>query len=191
MRNNDSDEDTKTKNFFYLNNVGFKYMPLKKLPAKMYPGFGLSMLDRSVKEFFGMRCKDADLLALAEHFVRDGQITCVYCDSAEATRWDHLHPVSQGGDSSPGNLIPACGRCDDSKQDKTIEEWIKSKSKHRPAAGRLEIIHSRILAYQEQFAYSSMDFDKKLNKDQRAIYLRFREKLDALRDQMRQDGLIK
>jgi hypothetical protein len=166
-------------------------MILKKLPTKMYPGFGLSMLDRAVKEFFAARCGAPDLVKLAEHFARDGTIACVYCDAVNATRWDHLHPVSRGGDSSPGNLVPACGRCDDSKQDRTIEEWVSSKSKHRPPSERLEVIRSRISEYQAEFVYLPIEFEQKLDEQQRAIYLRFREKLDALREQMRQDGLIK
>jgi len=99
--------------------------------------------------------------------------------------------VSRGGDSAPGNLVPACGSCDDSKQDRTIEEWASSKSKHRPSPTQLEAIRSRISAYQTLFGYSAVEFEKKLNPQQRAIYARFREKLDALREQMRQDGLIK
>jgi len=165
------------------------YMALKKLPTKMYPGFGLSMLDRAVKEFFAARCASDDLGEIFEHFAQDGVARCVYCDNAEASRWDHLHPVSKGGDSSPGNLVPACGRCDDSKQDRTIEEWVASKSKHRPAT-RLPAIKERIARYQAEFTYSPLEFEQKLDDRQRAIYARFREKLDALREQMTVDGLI-
>lgn len=165
-------------------------MALQKLPAKMYPGFGLSMLDRAVKEFFARRCSAEALVQLTEHFVSEGNVLCIYCETAPATRWDHLHPVSKGGDSSPGNLVPACGRCDDSKQDSTIEEWAASKAKHRPAASRVPVILARIRKYQEVYAYESQDFEKKLSPEQRAIYMRFREKLDALREQMRADGLI-
>lgn len=165
-------------------------MGLKKLPTKMYPGFGLSMLDRAVKEFFAARCASDELVDIFEHFAQDGVARCVYCDNAEASRWDHLHPVSRGGDSTPGNLVPACGRCDDSKQDRTIEEWVASKSKHRPAAERLPTIKERIARYQAEFTYSPVNFEQKLDDSQRKIYERFREKLFALREQMEADGLI-
>jgi len=49
-------------------------MSLAKLPTEMYPGFGLSMLDRAVKEFFAARCAREDFLRLAEHFVKDGDV---------------------------------------------------------------------------------------------------------------------
>jgi hypothetical protein len=165
-------------------------MALRKLPTKMYPGFGLSMLDRAVKEFFAARCGQKELLKLVEHFVRDGDVNCVYCGEALATRWDHLHPVSKGGDSSPGNLVPACSRCDDSKQDRTIDEWAHSRSKHRPSPDRVKQIHARLAGYRKSFTYSPVEFDVKLTKAQRDIYGRFRAKLDALRAQMREDGLI-
>lgn len=148
------------------------------------------MLDRAVKEFFAARCGREDLLRLAEHFVKDGDVLCVYCGKARATRWDHLHPVSKGGDSSPGNLVPACGRCDDSKQHRTIEQWATSNSKHRPSEERVKEIHARLIKYRMAFTYSVREFEEKLTDAQQAVYQRFRKKLDALREQMRNDGLI-
>ncbi len=148
------------------------------------------MLDRAVKEFFASRCSPNELLKLAEHFVRDGNVMCIYCDKVAATRWDHLYPVSKGGDSGPGNLVPACGRCDDSKQDRTIEEWSASKSKHRPSPDRVLLINQRIEEYLSEYTYSPVAFEAKLSPANQAIYRRFRQKLDELREQMRVDGLI-
>jgi HNH endonuclease len=165
-------------------------MHLRKLPAKMYPGFGLSMLDRAVKEFFAARCGREELLRLTKHFVKDGAVYCVYCGTALATRWDHLHPVSKGGDSSPGNLVPACSRCDDSKQNKTIGEWAASKAKHRPTPARVKAIDARLKKYQKSFTYSAREFEEKLKPAQKSVYRRFRKRLDSLRAQMREDKLI-
>lgn len=53
-------------------------MPLHKLPAKMYPGFGLSMLDRAVKGFFVRRCSSEALVQLTEHFMSEGTELCIY-----------------------------------------------------------------------------------------------------------------
>ena len=48
---------------------------------------------------------------------------CVYCgDPADTT--DHVIPVSRGGTDLPANRVPACGRCNSSKRDLTLEEWI-------------------------------------------------------------------
>jgi len=166
-------------------------MPIHKLPAKMYPGFGLSMLDRAVKEFFAKRCSSEELVPLTKHFLGEGNVLlCIYCEKNEATRWNHFDPVSKGGDSTPGNLVPACGRCDDSKQDMTIEEWAAGKGKYRVDGARVQAILARIERYREMFAYEPVTFESKLSPVQRAIYQRFREKLGALREQMRADGLI-
>jgi hypothetical protein len=166
-------------------------MALEKLPGKMYPGFGLSMLDSAVKESFAKRCTKADLGKIRAFFTHDGAIHCAYCDAPDPKRWDHIHPVSRGGDTTPGNLVPACGRCDDSKQDREIKEWASSKSKHRPQPQQLKIILDRIEEYRATFSYSPIAFDQKLSGSQKAIYDRFRTKLEELRSQLKLDGLTK
>jgi hypothetical protein len=164
---------------------------LSKLPIKMSPGLGLSMLDRAIKESFAARCATADLAQLRAYFETEGAIRCFYCDAIEPTRWDHLHAVSRGGDTVPGNLVPACGRCDDSKQDRDVEEWINSKSKHRPASERLRILQSRIEAYQRHFAYNPVEFEKRLSAEQLSRYRRFREQVETLRRHLEGEGLLK
>ncbi len=61
---------------------------------------------------------DAKVL-LTELF--DGQ--CAYCDKS-ATTWDHVNPVSAGGMTSPGNMLPACVSCNSSKHDLPWEIWV-------------------------------------------------------------------
>jgi 5-methylcytosine-specific restriction endonuclease McrA len=51
---------------------------------------------------------------------------CAYCDR-RATTWDHVIPVSQGGRTSPGNVVPACGPCNASKRSHDIWEWCARK----------------------------------------------------------------
>lgn len=151
-------------------------MPKKKLPTKTYVGFGLSMLDRAVKESFALRCGVVDLEKIEAFCSHDGHIRCAYCDAPDPNCWDHLHPVSLGGDTVPGNLVPACGRCDDSKQDRTIEEWALSVSAYRPSAERLKKIQNRLAAYQAKFAYAPRQFVDKLSIEQRRTYDVFQEK---------------
>ena len=52
---------------------------------------------------------------------RDGW-TCRYC-GRPATHCDHVHPRSRGGTDAPENLVAACGWCNRSKNDQTVEEW--------------------------------------------------------------------
>lgn len=48
---------------------------------------------------------------------------CFYCGATEKITLDHVIPISRGGTHSIGNLVPACLRCNTSKQAKTITEW--------------------------------------------------------------------
>lgn len=49
---------------------------------------------------------------------------CVYCCSP-ATTIDHLHPVSRGGRTTPGNVVPACRSCNSRKKDMELDDWLK------------------------------------------------------------------
>lgn len=48
---------------------------------------------------------------------------CAYCQ-APATAWDHIVPVSKGGNTTPGNILPACTSCNSSKGNRDVWEWI-------------------------------------------------------------------
>lgn len=126
-------------------------MALEKLPTRVSPGFALSILDRAVKELFATRCTDADLGRIRQYFTRDDAVHCAYCDDANPTRWDHIHPVSRGGDTVPGNLVPACARCDDSKQHRDIAQWASGRGKHRHKPDQVKGILDRIRVYQACF----------------------------------------
>ena len=50
---------------------------------------------------------------------------CAYClVSLVAPTRDHVQPLSRGGSHSVDNVVPACGSCNSSKQDKTLLEWM-------------------------------------------------------------------
>ena len=66
----------------------------------------------------------APLVTLARDYLLDqfgGQ--CAYC-SAAASTWDHIVPVSKGGRTEPGNIVPACVSCNSSKKDVDVFEWL-------------------------------------------------------------------
>lgn len=50
---------------------------------------------------------------------------CAYCGD-RATTADHVIPHSQGGASTPDNLVAACRRCNTSKGARTLTAWIAS-----------------------------------------------------------------
>lgn len=51
---------------------------------------------------------------------------CVYCRDV-ATTWDHIFPVSKGGQTTPGNIVPCCISCNSSKKDREVFDWIDEK----------------------------------------------------------------
>lgn len=52
---------------------------------------------------------------------------CAYCGCTprrgKVFTKDHIHPVSKGGKTHYANIVPACQRCNSSKQDNDIKEW--------------------------------------------------------------------
>lgn len=54
----------------------------------------------------------------------DGQ--CAYCRKP-ATTWDHVVPISRGGNSTPGNVVPCCMSCNSSKNNLDLYEWVDAK----------------------------------------------------------------
>lgn len=48
---------------------------------------------------------------------------CYYCGSFYPEVVDHADPVAQGGGTEPGNLVPACWRCNAEKSDRTPSQW--------------------------------------------------------------------
>lgn len=48
---------------------------------------------------------------------------CAYCP-APATTWDHIVPVSKGGRTAPGNMLPACNSCNSRKKALDVNDFI-------------------------------------------------------------------
>jgi 5-methylcytosine-specific restriction endonuclease McrA len=50
---------------------------------------------------------------------------CVYCHAKPARLYmDHVEPINKGGSHEPDNIVPACGKCNSSKSDKTLIVWL-------------------------------------------------------------------
>lgn len=48
---------------------------------------------------------------------------CAYCLKAEALTVDHVTPISRGGIDSTDNVVPACKRCNFSKNASSLLQW--------------------------------------------------------------------
>lgn len=51
------------------------------------------------------------------------QHRCAYCGSNDRIQIDHVVPLNRGGTNYIGNLLPACKRCNCSKNDRLLVEW--------------------------------------------------------------------
>lgn len=49
---------------------------------------------------------------------------CAYGCGHSADSWDHIWPVSRGGGSAPGNLVPADVSCNSSKGNRDPAPWV-------------------------------------------------------------------
>jgi hypothetical protein len=59
-----------------------------------------------------------------EHFA-DFDGLCAYGCGLPAEVIDHVWPVVRGGESTPGNLAPACADCNGKKRDKNPTPWVE------------------------------------------------------------------
>lgn len=49
---------------------------------------------------------------------------CVACGSKKNITQDHIIPIARGGTHGEGNLQPLCKKCNSSKKDKFMSEWL-------------------------------------------------------------------
>jgi hypothetical protein len=157
----------------------------------MTTGFAFSFIERCIKESFADRHfgKAEMQQVIDELFPESPQ--CVYCGSREIRRWDHLYPVAAGGDAVVGNMVPACGRCDDSKQDLPYREWVISAARYSPKSQGvpdLDIRLARIDAYVAHHRYSPRPIEQRLSPTESAELTRIRERAAELRRDL--DALV-
>ncbi len=92
-------------------------------------------------------------------------VWCAYCGD-KATEWDHLRALvlnrrPTGFISEIANLVPACGKCNQSKGNKPWRTWIASAAKLSPTGrGVIGVPDrvSRLEAYERWLAPTVLDF---------------------------------
>jgi hypothetical protein len=91
---------------------------------------------------------------------------CSYC-GASATEWDHLRPLvlnkkPTGYISEIHNLVPACGKCNQSKGNKDWRAWMLSDAKLSPKTKGIDDLKERINRlekYDKWGAPTKVDFE--------------------------------
>ncbi len=77
-------------------------------------------------------------------------IRCVYC-GGEASDWDHLRPLVKNARPTGylhevRNLVPACGRCNQSKSGQDWRAWMMGGAKNSPASRGIQDLEEKAAA---------------------------------------------
>src|SRR5260370_172272 len=115
-------------------------------------------------------------------------VRCAYCGD-KMTEWDHLRPLvvkqrPTGYISEIGNLVPACGKCNQSKGNSSWREWmVSTTARHSPSArGKKDVAEriGRLEAYERWRPPTKIhDFEAILGTEEWAAYWRAWEKINA------------
>lgn len=99
-------------------------------------------------------------------------VRCAYCGDP-STEWDHLEPVVSGKRptgyiSEIANLVPACGKCNQSKSGRRWREWIEGPAALSPKTRGIQDLKARIkhLEYFEKiYSRHIIDFEAMVPPD--------------------------
>lgn len=115
--------------------------------------------------------------AIAVLGMSEDDVRCAYCGDP-STEWDHLNPlvVNQrptGYISEIANLVPACGKCNQSKGNKDWRIWMLSAAKRSPTTrGKTDVAEriERLEAYTKWREPRRVKFEDVLGSDHYAKY---------------------
>jgi hypothetical protein len=86
--------------------------------------------------------------AIAGLGMEPGRCCCAYCGDP-LTEWDHFRPIVKGRQPTGyiteiANLVPACGKCNQSKGNKHWKEWMLSDAARSPKKRGIPDLTERI-----------------------------------------------
>ncbi len=99
-------------------------------------------------------------------------VRCVYCGD-KATEWDHLRPLvvkrrPTGFITEIANLVPACGKCNQSKGNKPWRDWMLSRAKLSPTGRAVPNVADRVArleAYERWRSPIKVDFESIVGRE--------------------------
>ncbi|MBK1833680.1 HNH endonuclease [Roseibacillus ishigakijimensis] len=99
-------------------------------------------------------------------------LRCVYCGD-RSTEWDHFHPVMRNGRPTGyltriQNLVPACGKCNQSKGNRDWRDWMTSNAPRSPTTRgvrKLSQRMKRLQSFEAWGAEATVDFETVLGRD--------------------------
>lgn len=138
-------------------------------------------------------------------------VRCVYCGD-KMTEWDHLYPLimdkhSTGYITEIANLVPACGKCNQSKGNTNWKEWMLGNATLSPKKREIPDLNARIEIidnYEKIFPKTKINleekvgpelwneywkqYDKILSEMKHAQSIMYRIKRNALESAVRKDN---
>ncbi|KAA0894339.1 HNH endonuclease [Oryzomonas rubra] len=108
---------------------------------------------------------DEILQALLILEMEPGNVRCAYCGD-KSSEWDHLRPIvtdqmPTGFISEIRNLVPSCGKCNQSKGKSHWRQWMLGPAKRSPGTRKIVDLHERITrleAYEKWGNVTPIDF---------------------------------
>jgi hypothetical protein len=102
----------------------------------------------------------------------EDDVRCVYCGDKK-TEWDHLYPLiinkkPTGYITEIANLVPACGKCNQSKGNSNWKEWMLGNAEQSPKTRNISDIHKRIKIienYERHFKKQKINLEEIVGKD--------------------------
>jgi hypothetical protein len=100
-------------------------------------------------------------------------VRCAYCGDPKS-EWDHLRPIVVGRRptgyiSEIANLVPSCGKCNQSKGNSQWRDWIVSTKKRSPTSRGIADMANRIArleAYERWRSPTKIDFLSIISEDE-------------------------
>ena len=144
-------------------------MKRPRVPQRTTPGFAFSILKRALLESIAVRQFGKPEIEEVVAFFGEDPPTCVFCGDAPIRRWDHLTPISKGGDTTLGNMVPACATCDDSKGSSRVDVWALGDAQNSPRTRGVRDIDrrlSKIREYVAKYSYTARPAEDRLNSEE-------------------------
>ncbi len=116
-------------------------------------------------------------------------VRCAYCGD-KATEWDHLRPLvanrrPTGFISEIANLVPACGKCNQSKGGRDWRKWMLSNAKLSPTGRGISKIAERIAIldrYEQWRSPTKIEYESIVGRDQ---WIHYWSLCDGVIDELR------
>ena len=101
--------------------------------------------------------EEEELEALRILQIKPGDIRCAYCGD-KATEWDHLRPIVSNQEPTGyiteiANLVPSCGKCNQSKGKSHWRTWMEGSARLSPKSRGVPDLGARIERLQKYEAW--------------------------------------